>query len=343
MLQAAYLRNSRFCQQSSAWQDGVLGRACFGEIPPADVRSEAPLVAVHAPPLDQSGVVGEIWRTADCLASGHSGPISYRHDDTVLFGCCAVDEADFAAPHPQALPGTALQRATEFTYRSIVGLIDRLQFPFLLRVWNYIPQINRETDGMERYRQFNIGRQGGLKAGARPTTGDVPPASALGVSHGALTVYFLAGRTAPIAIENPRQVSAFHYPRQYGARSPTFSRAGLIHLGEQEILFVSGTASSVGHRSIHIDDAAAQTRESLLNIEAVVTEANRISRQTRFELGDLHYKIYVRHPLDLDTIRREVQQAVGVNAHAVYLQADICRSDLLVEIEASGGHPMEFL
>jgi chorismate lyase/3-hydroxybenzoate synthase len=342
VLQAAYLRDERFCEQLSAWSDGVLGCVCFGEMPRAAVRSVAPFVAVDAPPLDQAGMLGEIWRTADRAASGQSGPISYRHNDTVLFGCCAVDEADFATAPPQR-QGTALQRATEFTYRSIIALVDSLRFPFLLRVWNYIPQINRETDGVERYRQFNIGRQGGLMAGARPTTGEVPPASALGVRHGVLSVYFLAGRTAPVSIENPRQVSAYNYPREYGVRSPTFSRAGLIHLGDQEILFVSGTSSIVGHRSVHADDAAAQTRESLTNIEAVITEANRLSRQNRFGLGDLHYKVYVRQPADLDAIRGELRRAVGDAAHAVYLQADICRSDLLVEIEASGGHPMELV
>ena len=41
-------------------------------------------------------------------------------------------------------------------------------------------------------------------------------------------VYFLAGRTAPVFVENPRQVSAYHYRREYGTHSPSFSRAALL-------------------------------------------------------------------------------------------------------------------
>jgi chorismate lyase / 3-hydroxybenzoate synthase len=342
MLHAAYLRHSDLRHQSAAWQAGVLGSVCFGASSDAS-RSGAPGVWVPAPPLDQATAVDEVWRVADRPRSGRSGPISYRCNDGVLFGCCAIDEADFVSPAPPGEAGTALQRATAFAYRSLIELADRLQFPYLLRVWNFIPQINRESEGLERYRQFNIGRQEALQDRGRPTSGDVPAATAVGVGDGVLIVYFLAGRTAPLTIENPRQVSAFHYPSQYGVRSPSFSRAALVHLGEQEILFVSGTASIVGHRSVHLDDAAAQTRECLLNIAAVVTEANRRSGAPRFALDNLHYKIFVRRPQDLEPIRGEVRRAVGDAARTLYLRADICRSDLLVEIEASGGHPMEEL
>jgi chorismate lyase/3-hydroxybenzoate synthase len=342
MLAAAYLRHERFCDLSSAWRDGVLGGACFSANVAANLLAAAPSVSVLAPPLDQEGSVGEIWRAGASPVSGRQGPISYRHDDNILFGCCAVDEAEFADDDP-ATVGTALQRATEYTYRSILALIDELQFPHLLRVWNYVAGINRESDGIERYRQFNAGRQAGFAAGSRPTHGNVPPASALGVQGGPLTVYFLAGKLAPLIIENPRQVSAYHYPPEYGTRSPTFSRAGLFRLGDQEVLFVSGTASIVGHRSVHPGDVAAQTRESLANIEAVLGEANRHSRQHHFTLADLHYKVYVRHARDLDVVRSELRRAAGERINAVYLQADICRSELLVEIEASCGHPMEIV
>jgi chorismate lyase / 3-hydroxybenzoate synthase len=48
--------------------------------------------------------------------------------------------------------------------------------------------------------------------------------------------------------------------------------------------------------------------------------------------------VYVRHAADVDEVRRGFEAAVGADSHsarqALYLQADICRSDLLVEIEA---------
>jgi chorismate lyase/3-hydroxybenzoate synthase len=169
----------------------------------------------------------------------------------------------------------------------------------------------------------------------------VPAASALGAaSDSPLVVYFLAARTAPTFLENPRQVSAYHYPRQYGSHSPVFSRATLLRQSGGLALFISGTASIVGHRSLHVGDTAAQTRETLANIEALLAEANRVARGARFELGALAFKVYVRRPADLPVIKAELAGALGAGARVIYLQAEICRQDLLVEIEAAGMCPL---
>ena len=133
-------------------------------------------------------------------------------------------------------------------------------------------------------------------------------------------------------VENPRQVSAFHYPSLYGPRSPTFSRAALAHPPGQEILFVSGTASIVGHQTVHPGNVRAQTAECLDNIEAVLAEAAGVARSGRFAPGDLGYRAYVRHPADLAAVRQVVMQRL-CDAPVVYVQADVCRADLLVEIE----------
>jgi enamine deaminase RidA (YjgF/YER057c/UK114 family) len=211
----------------------------------------------------------------------------------------------------------------------------------LLRVWNYLPDINRDCGGTERYRQFNTARQEALLASGRALAGSVPAASALGAtSDSPLVVYFLAGRVAPVFVENPRQVSAYHYPRQYGTHSPVFSRAALLRQSESLTLFISGTASIVGHRSLHVGDTSAQTRETLTNIAALLSEANRLARGAHFDLDALAYKVYVRRPADLSVIQAQLASALGARAQIVYLQADICRRDLLVEIEATGICPL---
>jgi enamine deaminase RidA (YjgF/YER057c/UK114 family) len=152
-----------------------------------------------------------------------------------------------------------------------------------------------------------------------------------------LCIYFLAARRAPIAIENPRQTSAYHYPLQYGLHQPIFSRACVLPGGSGTDLFVSGTASIVGHETLHPGDVVAQTRESLANIVAVVAEANRVYGDGRYSLDRLTFKVYVRRPGDLEAIAAEIARTVKADTPIVYLRADICRSDLLVEIEASGG------
>ncbi|MGA7539898.1 MAG: hypothetical protein WBW93_14145, partial [Steroidobacteraceae bacterium] len=135
-----------------------------------------------------------------------------------------------------------------------------------------------------------------------------------------------------------RQVSAYRYPAQYGPRSPAFSRATVLGEGAQAMLFISGTASIVGHRTLHVGDPRAQAREALINIEALLEEAARRPGVGPLRLESLAYKVYVRDPRELPAIRAELESAVGTRAALLYLQADICRRDLAVEIEAVGGH-----
>jgi enamine deaminase RidA (YjgF/YER057c/UK114 family) len=113
----------------------------------------------------------------------------------------------------------------------------------------------------------------------------------------------------------------------------------MVKLGRDEVLFISGTASITGHSSLHPTDVVAQTLETMTNIEAVLAEANRIARQPHFHLADLNYKVYVRNPTDLAKIRVELARCIGSEPRAVYLQADVCRQDLLLEIEATAWHP----
>ena len=101
-------------------------------------------------------------------------------------------------------------------------------------------------------------------------------------------------------------------------------------------LFISGTASIVGHRTLHEGDAAAQTRETLTNIEALLEETNRVTGARQFTLDALACKVYVRHPADLPVIEKELRGALGsAYSRAVFLHADICRRDLAMEIEAT--------
>jgi enamine deaminase RidA (YjgF/YER057c/UK114 family) len=244
----------------------------------------------------------------------------------MLFGCVCVAESD-------TLP---LYGATEQAYRAILNTLDSLGYPHLIRVWNYVSEINKDAQGTERYRQFNAARRAALLESGRPVTGNVSAACALGAEVGSpLVVYFLASQSAPSYIENPRQVSAYNYPPQYGERSPVFSRATVLHECDSMTLFISGTSSIVGHQTIHADDPAAQTRETITNIEALLTEANRVTRSEEFTLESLTCKVYVRDPSDLPVIQAELRAALGPAARPVYLRADICRRDLSVEIEAT--------
>lgn len=307
----------------------VLGGAWIGTGAPPD-RPAWPRQQLVAPVLDGGGAWQECWVVDHPVQSGECEGIAWRRSGDLLFGQIEIDEASLPAGTP-----SPLQRAAHAAYARLFRLLDAQGLPHLWRVWNYMADINGEAGGLERYRQFNLGRGAAFEAGARSVVGRVPAACALGTAAGPLTIAFLAGAMPIVPIENPRQVSAFHYPDRYGPRSPTFSRAALAHPPGQEILFVSGTASIVGHETVHPGDVRAQTQESVHNIAAVLEVASGRARSGRFGLADLDYRAYVRHPADLDTVREVLRQQLG-EAPVRYVQADVCRADLLVEIEAQG-------
>jgi len=238
------------------------------------------------------------------------------------------------------LPGSPLQAASQEAYRRIFRLLEAQGLPHLWRIWNYLAGINQEVDGLERYRQFNIGRQDAFLEYARGATGNVPAACAIGLASGPLSIAFMAGREPAVPVENPRQVSAYNYPSEYGPRSPTFSRAALVYPPAQEVLFISGTASIVGHQTVHLGDLSGQCRESMANIAAVLGEANRLCRSSAFKLDELSYRVYIRHAADFLAVREVLNDIVGSTAEIVYVQADICRHDLLLEIEAMASHTL---
>jgi enamine deaminase RidA (YjgF/YER057c/UK114 family) len=343
-LKCAYLPLDRCRKADDVPAEGLLGSICFGSSGETKNIPER-LTCISTPALDAEGrerAACELWSMDGAVSSGVRGELCFTHNDHVLFGRIQIDEADY--PENEHIGKTPLQWAAELAYRDIFALLDEMRFPHVLRFWNHIVDINVDSYGLERYRQFNSGRQDGFLSAGREIAGAVvPAASAVGCDEGPLTVYFLASRgDRPVAVENPRQVSAYHYPAAYGPRSPTFSRASVADIGGTHVLFLSGTASIAGHVSMHVGDVTAQVRETMANIEAMICEANRVVPQAAFKLDDLCFKIYIRSAQDVPLVRRELERLAGKDARMLFLRADICRRDLLVEIEATAGHPMAF-
>lgn len=327
--------------QHTAWPaPGTPGQVLGGVVVGAHAKvpgADWPLQHLRAPVLSaRTADLHEVWHTDGPVVAGHSDGIHWRRSADLLCGVIELPEDACAAT-----AGTSpLQAASQTVYERVFRLLRAQGTPHLWRVWNYLADINGESHGLERYRQFNQGRHTAFVQAQRDTGGQVPAACAIGVAAGPLSVAFLAGTSPLVPLENPRQVSAWNYPAQYGPRAPTFSRAALAHPRGQELLFVSGTASIVGHETRHAGDVAAQCVESVRNLECVVQEANRVARSGRpFSLEGLSHRVYVRHASDTDAVQRALAPLLG-GAPVVCVQADICRADLLVEIESQAIHPM---
>ena len=224
----------------------------------------------------------------------------------------------------------------DVAFRAFSGIFEFLQrsnYSNLIRVWNYFPEINAVKNDIERYRSFSIGRHEAFVR-YRKKVEDSPAACALGSHGGSLVIYFLAARSPGIQIENPRQVSAYHYPKQYGPSSPTFSRATLAFQDAAPTLFISGTASILGHETVYPSSVDLQTRETLVNIRTVIAQAVQKGFAPMDFATGLALKVYVRHAEDFPEVANIIQKELGNPAELIVLQADICRADLLVEIEA---------
>ena len=334
-LQLEYLSSQEIASQSASWWQDVLGVVGFEKTPKIDC-ARVPVTASMIRPLGANDLC-EVWRVAGPVGRLRGGSpqarVSYRFSDDLLFGSLRISERAIDARDE----AEALQRATEIAYQEIFEVLDATEHRHLIRIWNYLPEINAQAGGEERYRHFNSARQMAFRNSGRATMGTVPAACALGSPAGSpLSIYFLAARRPAKMIENPRQTSAYRYPPKFGRHSPIFSRACVWGESDRGRLFVSGTASIVGYETIHRGDVAAQTRETMINIAALLEEANRIVGWSDYSLNDLKLKVYVRKPSDLPAIEATLSELLNPAASILYLQADVCREDLLVEIEAVG-------
>jgi len=139
-----------------------------------------------------------------------------------------------------------------------------------------------------------------------------------------------------VPLENPRQTPAYDYSARHSPASPKFSRALALSCGGYATIFISGTASLTSSETQHTGDAAAQTRETLDNIAALISEEN-LSRHGLPGLGTSLeglglVRVYVKRQEDYATVRAVCRKRLG-ELPAIYAIADVCRPELLVEIE----------
>lgn len=269
-------------------------------------------------------LVCEQWLAAAPVRFGHGTSWSWsRNSDLLAVSMVAPDEGDPA-------------ETTARFYRELIATVRSAGYPHLLRIWNYMADINGGEGDNERYRRFCIGRgqalaEAGLE-GARMCA-----ATAIGSHDKHFRLLALAGRRAPgQSVENPRQVSAWNYPPIYGARSPAFARATAVSLEDQRVaLLISGTASVVGHATAHPGDVLAQTDEAVSNLAALLAEAaSELQRPGLARFGrEAAARVYVRHAADWPAVYQRLREHWPSLPMAGFL-GDICRRDLLVEIEA---------
>ncbi len=266
----------------------------------------------------------EVWYASSPVSEHTVGNITYRQSAEVMFGVIKIQESDFSS----------LEECTFQCYQEILNLLKKQAFPSLLRMWNYFSDINSEISNIERYKSFCIGRHKAFSA-APDFERYLPAASAIGSDEpGCYMIYFLAAKKPGVQIENPRQISAFHYPGQYGPKSPSFTRAILKNWTQSSQLYISGTASIVGHNTLHMGSVEKQLQETFENLKSLIDHVREVHQPKVHNINNISaLKVYIRHKEDYLTIKDHLKSIVSDQVPVLYLQGNICRKDLLLEIE----------
>jgi len=254
-------------------------------------------------------------------------------------------------------PGAAVRGV----YPQTMDTLGRLQaalvgagsgFQHVVRTWFYIGGITEPEAGVQRYQELNRARTDfyhdipfhcSSQAGNGP--GGVYPASTgIGVSGSGLVASCMALETNRddvllLPLENPQQTPAYDYHPKHSPQSPKFSRAVALVLGNYVTTWVSGTASIVDSESCHLGDPEKQTTQTIDNIERLIAANNFEAHGLKgagARLQDLaKIRVYLKRPQDLAKCRAVCERRFGP-VPAIYAVADICRPELLVEIEGVG-------
>ena len=173
--------------------------------------------------------------------------------------------------------------------------------------------INEGAGDDERYKRFSLGRARAFAAAPMTFPGlGFPAATAVGRPGASRTlqVSWMAGREPGTMLENPRQVSAYHYPRRYGPAAPSFSRAS----GDPDFV-----AAGLGHGEHRRPRLAARrrrvgaARRDAANLEVLLLRARDAGQVTSVgrSAPESLLKVYLRPGVDAHGVEAMLRRRLG--------------------------------
>lgn len=222
-------------------------------------------------------------------------------------------------------------------------------FQHVVRTWFYLGGITEREGRAQRYMELNRARTdyyheipfGCSLLDPNSPRGVFPASTGIGTAGHDLLLSCLALQTDRkdvflLPLENPQQTPAYAYHPKYSPKSPKFSRAMALFLGDCITTWISGTASIVDSESRHLGDIVGQTEQTIDNIERLIASENFALHGVAgagATLQDLaKVRVYLKHKKDYEACKAVCQRRFGP-VPAIYAIADVCRPELLVEIE----------
>lgn len=294
--------------------------------------------------LPNGGVSLEVYMLEGAAA------INIAEHNGVCYGLINTDDESLL--FVEGIPATDFAESVQMQSQEVFGRLESVlslcgfAVDDIVRQWNYIGNIVSYRSGKQNYQEFNDARtcyyKSGLWRNGYPAATGIG-ASGDGIIVGGIAFKKLGEQSACIhPIDNPLQVAAHVYSKRVliddavdaVKSTPKFERAKLIETSRGACCFVSGTAAIRGEQSATSLSAAEQTVMTIENVEHLVSKENLMRYGCRpYDLRYAQLHVFIKYAEDYEAVRAVVEAAYP-QLEVIYTIADVCRSELLVEVEA---------
>lgn len=217
---------------------------------------------------------------------------------------------------------------------------EKMNFGDIVRQWNYLERITDLIHGNQCYQDFNDVRSR-FYASSEWLYG-YPAATGIGTQYGGVQIDFNAvkGNIDIVPLDNDWQRAAHDYSDNVlishridsEKETPKFERGKLLTDQSLKMIYISGTAAIRGEDSIMDRNVLLQTEITLENIQHLIgLEEGR--KNLLEHSGKLEFlRVYLKNETDVHVVKKDLDK-LCTGVPIAYLYADVCREELLVEIE----------
>ncbi len=266
-----------------------------------------------------------------------------------------VEQEDYKTVHAAGLTGSPdnnILESSEKAFKTAIQILEAegLSIHHIIRQWNYIENIARVEGVLKEHQNYQVFNDVRSKYYDKGTFDEgYPAATGIGMTTGGVIIGFIAlspsHKISIKPVQNPGQVDAHRYSELVLKGTPVgdadhkctpkFERAKLVTIGSKNYIYVSGTASILGEKTMYVGDVENQTITTIENIYRLFSKENQEVLGLDFDISDIHFshlRVYVKFQADVPVVERVCQSKLN-SSSSLFLESDVCREDLLVEIE----------
>lgn len=313
--------NEEYDQRRSIIRDKV--KTCFGTKQPS-------VSYVAQPPLR-----GALLLEVHSYKCDETDVVSYRENGELPYVVLENQEGRFlfAGGFQDDFINKTIEAQSADVFSQVNDLLAKEGFPVnsIVRQWNYIEKITGFCGEYQNYQAFNDARASFYEKTMWPE--GYPAATGIGAHWGGIVidldaVVFKQDDCSASPIDNKLQVAAHAYSDQVlvachnRKATPKFERAKRLSIKEKGLIYISGTAAIRGEESLKGVGLAKQLEITMENIAQLVGKTGELSM----------LRVYLKDKSFVDEAE-QLMQAYKLTVPVSYMWADVCRDELLIEIE----------